>query len=72
MVNEYLLLHGYRLTAITFSDENTSAANDLDLDDWDAIGLNVAKPPSVLRLYRHGCRMDISKFVDCMRLAPRA
>lgn len=53
LVNEYLLLHGYRLTAITFSDENTSAAaNDLDLDDWDAIGLNVAKPPSVLRLYR--------------------
>ena len=34
-VNEYLLLHGYRLTAITFSDENTSAANNLDLGNFN-------------------------------------
>ena len=40
----------YVIQVSPHSDENT--ANDLDLDDWDAIGLNVAKPPSVLRLYR--------------------
>ncbi len=47
-MNEYLLRRGYKLTAITFSDENA----DEDFEDWDSIGLNVAKPPSLLRLYR--------------------
>ena len=48
LVNEYLLRHGYKLTSITFSDENS----DEDFEDWDSIGLNVAKPPNLLRLYR--------------------
>ncbi len=45
LVNEYLLGHAYRLTAITFSEENTTE----DFDDWDSIGINTAKPPNLLR-----------------------
>ena len=48
LVNEYLLQYGYRLTAITFSDENT----DEDFEDWDSIGLNISKPPDLGRVYR--------------------
>ena len=48
LVNEYLLQQGYRLTAITFSDENT----DEDFEDWDSIGLNISKPPDLARIYR--------------------
>ena len=31
-----------------FSDENSEE----DFEDWDSIGLNVSKPPNLLRLYR--------------------
>ena len=49
LINEYLLQHGYKLTSITFSDEN----NDADyFEDWDNIGINVAKPPNLLKLYK--------------------
>lgn len=48
LVNEYLLQHNYKLTSITFSDENSEE----DFEDWDSIGLNVSKPPNLLRLYR--------------------
>jgi hypothetical protein len=49
LVNEYLLQYGYKLTSITFSDEN----NDADyFEDWDNIGINVTKPPNLLKLYR--------------------
>lgn len=30
------------------SDENSEE----DFEDWDSIGLNVSKPPNLLRLYR--------------------
>ena len=49
LVNEYLLQYGYKLTAITFSDENT----DEDFEDWDSIGLNISKPPDLGRIYRN-------------------
>ena len=49
LINEYLLQHGYKLTSITFSDENTEADY---FEDWDSIGINVTKPPNLLRLYR--------------------
>ena len=49
LVNEYLLQHGYKLTAITFSDEIT----DEDFEDWDSIGLNISKPPDLGRIYRN-------------------
>lgn len=48
LVNEYLLKNGYRMTSVTFSDENA----DQDFDDWDDVGLNTAKPPDLLHLYR--------------------
>ncbi|CAM1310177.1 KIAA1468 (predicted), partial [Pycnogonum litorale] len=48
LVNEYLLKHNYKLTSITFSDEN----EDQDFEDWDDVGLNIAKPPNLLNLYR--------------------
>ncbi|OWA51466.1 LisH domain and HEAT repeat-containing protein KIAA1468 [Hypsibius exemplaris] len=48
LVNEYLLLNEYKLTSITFTDE----CQDLDFDDWDDVGLNIAKPPGLIALYR--------------------
>ncbi|KAJ8942002.1 hypothetical protein NQ314_010231 [Rhamnusium bicolor] len=52
LINEYLLLHGYKLTSITFADENQSQ----DFDDWDDVGLNISKPPELLALYREGLK----------------
>nr|CAD7570486.1 unnamed protein product [Timema californicum] len=48
LINEYLLLHGYKLTSITFADENEHQ----DFEDWDDVGLNIPKPAEVLTLYR--------------------
>jgi len=48
LVNEYLLHHDYKLTSVTFSEENANQ----DFDDWDDVGINVAKPPDLLRMYR--------------------
>ncbi|KAJ8042040.1 hypothetical protein HOLleu_13006 [Holothuria leucospilota] len=48
LVNEYLLNNDYRLTSITFADEN----EDQDFDDWDDVGLNVPRPPDLFHLYR--------------------
>ncbi|CAN7941425.1 unnamed protein product [Ixodes hexagonus] len=49
LVNEYLLKQDYKLTSITFSDEN----EDQDFEDWDDVGLNIPKPPDFLQLYRN-------------------
>lgn len=48
LINEYLLLHGYKLTSITFADENENQ----DFEDWDDVGLNIPKPAELLQLYR--------------------
>uniref|UniRef100_UPI00358F7929 RAB11-binding protein RELCH homolog isoform X2 n=1 Tax=Myxine glutinosa TaxID=7769 RepID=UPI00358F7929 len=48
LVNEYLLQNGYKLTAITFSEEN----GEQDVEMWDDVGLNVPKPPTLLAMYR--------------------
>lgn len=48
LINEYLLLHGYKLSSITFADENESQ----DFDDWDDVGLNTPRPRELLLLYR--------------------
>ncbi|XP_037094917.1 RAB11-binding protein RELCH homolog [Pollicipes pollicipes] len=50
LINEYLLRHGYKLSSIAFSDEN----EDQDVEDWDDVGLNVAKPPELLHFFREG------------------
>lgn len=52
LINEYLLLHGYKLTSITFADENENQ----DFEDWDDVGLNIAKPVELLQLYREGIK----------------
>ncbi|XP_057370697.1 uncharacterized protein LOC130691733 [Daphnia carinata] len=52
LVHEYLLTHGYRLTSITFADENT----DQDFEYWDDVGLNVERPADLLTIYRHRFR----------------
>ncbi len=56
LINEYLLQHGYKITAITFSDENNDAEY---FEDWDSIGINVVKPPNLLKLYK-----DFGKHFD--------
>uniref|UniRef100_I3KAS1 LisH domain and HEAT repeat-containing protein KIAA1468 n=1 Tax=Oreochromis niloticus TaxID=8128 RepID=I3KAS1_ORENI len=48
LVNEYLLKNEYKLSSITFSDEN----DDQDFELWDDVGLNIPKPPDLLQLYR--------------------
>ncbi|KAH1011537.1 hypothetical protein HUJ04_000886 [Dendroctonus ponderosae] len=54
LINEYLLLQGYKLTSITFADENQNQ----DFDDWDDVGLNICKPPELLFLYREGLKQS--------------
>ena len=49
LINEYLMANNYKLTSITFCDENT----DQDFDKWDDVGLNTDRPPDLLRLYRY-------------------
>uniref|UniRef100_A0A4W4GFD7 LisH domain-containing protein n=1 Tax=Electrophorus electricus TaxID=8005 RepID=A0A4W4GFD7_ELEEL len=49
LVNEYLLKNEYKLSSITFSDEN----DDQDFELWDDVGLNTPKPPDLLQLYRN-------------------
>nr|XP_014279343.2 lisH domain and HEAT repeat-containing protein KIAA1468-like [Halyomorpha halys] len=56
LINEYLLLHGYKLTAITFADEN----EDQDFEDWDDVGLDMPKPSELLHVYRAGIRQTES------------
>ncbi|XP_034249824.1 RAB11-binding protein RELCH homolog [Thrips palmi] len=48
LINEYLMLHDYKLTSITFADENENQ----DFEDWDDVGLNIPKPAELLQLYR--------------------
>lgn len=48
LVHEYLLQQDYKLTSVTFSEENANQ----DFDDWDDVGINVSKPPDLLRIYR--------------------
>ncbi|XP_046607039.1 RAB11-binding protein RELCH homolog isoform X1 [Neodiprion virginianus] len=52
LVNEYLLAHSYKLTSITFSDENENQ----DFEDWDDVGLNIPKPAQLLQIYREFMR----------------
>ena len=51
LVNEYLLTNNYKLTSVTFGEENDTA----DLEDWDNVGLNCPRPPDLNQLYRWYC-----------------
>ncbi|XP_011301250.1 lisH domain and HEAT repeat-containing protein KIAA1468-like [Fopius arisanus] len=48
LIYEYLLARSYKLTSITFSDEN----EDQDFEDWEDVGLNISKPPDLVQVYR--------------------
>ncbi|XP_025114881.1 lisH domain and HEAT repeat-containing protein KIAA1468-like isoform X4 [Pomacea canaliculata] len=48
LINEYLLSNNYKLTSVTFAEEN----EDQDFEDWDDVGLNMPKPPGVVQLFR--------------------
>lgn len=48
LINEYLLKNNYKLTSVTFSEENVIQ----DFEDWDDVGINIAKPPDLIHLYR--------------------
>ncbi|XP_052741764.1 RAB11-binding protein RELCH homolog isoform X2 [Bicyclus anynana] len=47
LINEYLLLQNYKLTSITFSDENP----DQEFEDWDDVGLNMPRPANLISLF---------------------
>ena len=51
LVNEYLLSNNYKVTSVTFGEENDTS----DLEDWDSVGLNSARPPDLSQLYRWYC-----------------
>jgi len=51
LINEYLLTNNYKLTSVTFGEENDTS----DLEDWDSVGLNCARPPDLSQLYRWYC-----------------
>lgn len=51
LINEYLLTNNYKLTSVTFGEENDTS----DLEDWDNVGLNCARPPDLNQLYRWYC-----------------
>ncbi|CAF3945163.1 unnamed protein product [Rotaria sp. Silwood2] len=51
LVNEHLLTNNYKLTSVTFGEENDTS----DLEDWDSVGLNCARPPDLSQLYRWYC-----------------
>ncbi|XP_076170747.1 RAB11-binding protein RELCH homolog isoform X1 [Ptiloglossa arizonensis] len=54
LVNEYLLARSYKLTSITFSDEN----DNQDFEDWQDVGLNIPKPAELLQIYREYMRAN--------------
>lgn len=54
LVHEYLLTHSYKLTSITFSDENENQ----ELEDWQDVGLNIPKPSGLLQIYREYMRAN--------------
>ncbi|XP_048030027.1 RAB11-binding protein RELCH homolog isoform X6 [Megalobrama amblycephala] len=64
LVNEYLLKNEYKLTSITFSDEN----DDQDFELWDDVGLNIPKPPDLLHLYRN-CGNSLTLHRDTVDVA---
>ncbi|VVD03204.1 unnamed protein product [Leptidea sinapis] len=66
LINEYLLLQDYKLTSITFSDENP----EQEFEDWDDVGLNIPRPPGLISLFRgstsvvHASCCDVSTQFD--------
>ena len=70
LINEYLLKYGYKLTSVTFSEENDGQ----DFDDWDDVGINISKPPNLLKLFRdyghHTLPLTQKRDFGCMAFIP--
>lgn len=54
------------MTGVTFSEECQSQnAQPQDLDDWDDVGLNISKPPTLIQHFRfhrlHSTTLDMNK-----------
>jgi hypothetical protein len=61
LVNEYLMQHNYKLTSITFADENENQ----DFEIWDDVGLNISRPPHLLSMYRDRAKSYLKSDVSC-------
>ncbi|KAK3746890.1 hypothetical protein RRG08_030301 [Elysia crispata] len=48
LVNEYLLQANYKVTSVTFAEEN----EEQDFEDWDDVGLNIGRPPGLTHLFK--------------------
>ncbi|XP_066971984.1 RAB11-binding protein RELCH homolog isoform X1 [Macrobrachium rosenbergii] len=60
LINEYLVTNSYKLTAITFADEN----DDQDFEHWDDVGLNISRPPNLVQMLRE-CGHNIAQHTSC-------
>lgn len=60
LIKNFLVSVGYKLTAITFSDE----VIDQDLDSWSSVGLNCSAPPSLLSFYRYFYNAGPNRFLS--------
>ncbi|XP_047483216.1 RAB11-binding protein RELCH-like [Penaeus chinensis] len=60
LINEYLVTNSYKLTAITFADEN----DDQDFEHWDDVGLNTSRPPNLVQMLREGGH-SIANLTSC-------
>ena len=57
LISEYLLTQNCKLSAITLSEES----GDQDLEDWEDVGLNCPRPPSLLEIYRASDHHQVTK-----------
>ena len=51
LINQYLLSNNYKLTSITFTEENES----IDRDNWDDMARENVSLPDLIHLYRWYC-----------------
>lgn len=68
LINEYLLEQDYKMTSVTFAEENESQ----DLEDWDSMGLNRPKPPNLCHIYKNFLRKTDETIIKAQQMiAPK-
>lgn len=68
LINEYLLEQDYKMTSVTFAEENESQ----DLEDWDSMGLNRPKPPNLYHIYKNFLRKTDENIIKAQQMvAPK-
>jgi hypothetical protein len=60
LTKKYLVRAGYKLSAISLSDEATGQ----DVDSWKDVGLDCSEPPSLLSLYRYFYNAGPNQFLN--------